>query len=755
MNQSEEEDVALDEGTTLDEIDKDLFKMLGELERNKTKITDNLNVTTINRLEKTGATDDYCRDVDIRLDETQTLPDQFNELMTIMELSKAPGTKLIQNYSWRSWIGWLNEQKEKYSELTSVDPYNPDKHVVGLYLLHMRVIHKYSHSTVVQCFWNQLCSVLKEERGIDIKKDMKDFIHKLFRALVRKYGNSKFKVCPLLNTDLQKWQKILAQKDNREPQIKLRALIMFGRHTGWRGDTLSYMKLKHIHLSVVERGGHRYFVSQNVGFKNKGIGGHELRNTVYGSSDLNQCPIFALLWYLFHIRKVFVAKTLNDIIEHGNFKLKGGAEEEYLFTQSMSDQAMSAKDMSNLMKRSSAEVLKCRYSMRSLRSGHICQALLTCIMRYGIIKDSVRQAVKRHVGWNNDESIDAYERLSIFCSQNVANLQDLQQDSDAQELVRGLWGLNEQETPNMKESTPIRTTMRERRRSPHHPKKPAKSVTKFVSFRRIKKRILELNPKLKEACEEEDKIAAKLKQKSHQTIWTTYHQRYIKKWCENSVECLELLNQNNDYLHGTSDEKSSVLLNIGKRTFLQLAVNDKRDEYIRKVFYEDLVPKEIMDDSERGSVKRRFLPRNAKRKLDFTMEDPAEDDLNQTKRYKQIILPDFIKNSNTQPQTSDSQDGNEKNRLNDAFIDNMTDDEENGETIETDFDDDYNEDESESECTPIEKRICFDENSDQEEQEDNTSTVSTREKSIDNEPEDEANDAYDLNYLLSLDFSTM
>ncbi len=45
--------------------------------------------------------------------------------------------------------------------------------------------------------------------------------------------------------------------------------------------------------------------------------------------------------------------------------------------------------------------------------------------RYGIIKDYIRQTVKRHEGRDSDESIDAYERMSIFCSQNVASLQDL------------------------------------------------------------------------------------------------------------------------------------------------------------------------------------------------------------------------------------------------------------------------------------------------------------------------------------------
>ncbi len=107
---------------------------------------------------------------------------------------------------------------------------------------------------------------------------------------------------------------------------------------------------------------------------------------------------------------------------------------------------MASKDMSNLMKRSSEEELKCRYTMRSL-SGHICQALLTCILRYGIIKDNIRQAIKRHVGWNHDDSIDGYERMSIFCSQNVANLQDLEQSNEAQDVIRSYFHMDNVSSP--------------------------------------------------------------------------------------------------------------------------------------------------------------------------------------------------------------------------------------------------------------------------------------------------------------------
>ncbi len=137
----------------------------------------------------------------------------------------------------------------------------------------------------------------------------------------------------------------------------------------------------------------------------------------------------------------------NVFIQHNRYELVEGAEDKYLFIQSTSEQPMASKDMSNLMKQSSEEELKCRYTMRSLRSGHICQALLTCILRYGIIKDNIRQAIKRHVGWNHEDSIDAYERMSIFCSQNVANLQDQEQSNEAQDVIRSYFHMDNVSSP--------------------------------------------------------------------------------------------------------------------------------------------------------------------------------------------------------------------------------------------------------------------------------------------------------------------
>ncbi len=72
------------------------------------------------------------------------------------------------------------------------------------------------------------------------------------------------------------------------------------------GITLSYMKLK------------------------DGLHRDTLQNTVYGGSDLNECPVYALLWYLFHVRKVFVSGSLQDVIQHNRYELVEGAEDNYL-----------------------------------------------------------------------------------------------------------------------------------------------------------------------------------------------------------------------------------------------------------------------------------------------------------------------------------------------------------------------------------------------------------------------------------------
>ena len=91
----------------------------------------------------------------------------------------------------------------------------------------MRVMYNYSHRTVVNCFWNQLCSLLKDERGVDLKEEMGAFMRKLFRAMIRKYGHTKFKVYPLLNGDLMKWERVLkfeqktTDRKNNNPRHQL------------------------------------------------------------------------------------------------------------------------------------------------------------------------------------------------------------------------------------------------------------------------------------------------------------------------------------------------------------------------------------------------------------------------------------------------------------------------------------------------------------------------------------------------------
>ncbi len=81
---------------------------------------------------------------------------------------------------------WLKDNEEQLPELRKVNPHKPDKYALGLYLFEMRVVYNYSHSAVVNCFWNQLCVLLKEEQNIDLKAEFGDFIKKLFRSLIRK-----------------------------------------------------------------------------------------------------------------------------------------------------------------------------------------------------------------------------------------------------------------------------------------------------------------------------------------------------------------------------------------------------------------------------------------------------------------------------------------------------------------------------------------------------------------------------------------
>lgn len=628
------------DGDVIEEVDKELGIYFGKerasiLKNNK--ITDITDIQPIMRMEKEVVSENLCRENEIVVNDSDPLSNQIIQLMQLMELSQAPGTKRVQNYSWRSWVGWLEDKKSKHPELETVDRFHPGKYVLGLYLLQMRVVYGYSHSTVVNCFWNQLCVLLKDERNIDLKMEMGEFMRKLFRSLIRKYGKSKFKVCPLLNKDLQRWQKKLVKYDNREPQIKLRALIMYGRYLGWRGDTISYMRLRNLVFStIVLDDGSKLLAVKSTGYKDKGIGREELQNTIYGGSDWNDCPVFALLWYLFHIRKVFSEQSLQELIDNKKYEYKDDCQDEYLFTQSTSEQPMSSKDMSNLMKASSHSELNCRYTMRSLRSGNICQALMTSILRYGIIKDHIRQAVKRHVGWNNDESIDAYERMSIFCSQNIASLQDLQQNTEAQNVVRSYLNQHVVMSSTSSNQCPVRMVMREVRRSSKRPKKSPASVVKHVSFRKVKDRILELRPKLKIACDEEDKRAKIHGEKQHQAVWMAYHQPFIKKWAEKSKKCRVELDNDPIFVHGSKIKKNSILLNVGKRMFLKLATGDKLDYYINKIFTDDYQPK---SDTASTTIQKLSIARGVKRRLNFS--DESDEDTLENPILDPFLLPEL------------------------------------------------------------------------------------------------------------------
>ncbi len=366
---------------------------------------------------------------------------------------------------------------------------------------------------------------------------------------------------------------------------------------------------------------------------------------------------------------------------------------------------MTAKDMSNLMKNSSDVELRSRYTMRSLRSGNICQALMSSILRYGIIKDHIRQAIKRHVGWNNDESIDAYERMSIFCSQNIASIQDLQQNTEAQNVVRCY--LNQQQEPTTT-TTPVRTTMRKQRRSSLRKKISPASVVKCVSFKALKAKILERRPLLDKACKQEAAQAKLENKKQSQSIWMTYHHHYIKKWAENSKKCRVQLQQNTDYTQGDRSKRQSVLLNVGKRVFSKLCVDDKVDYYINKVFYDDYNSKkkegnplgelntqsdQMTIDDFRQSPKARFVSprRGVKRRLTYD-EDEDDDDHEAMKNKANYVLDipamdgivctqqeathsqeeendDLMENdSSTEQSCDDCSDHDETDELNTAFF---------------------------------------------------------------------------------------
>ncbi len=122
-----------------------------------------LDIEPIERMEEATQLPDRCRETEVTVTDNEPLSEQIAQLINLMQLCKAPGARKVQNYSWRSWVGWLDE-RQKHHELKNVDPYHPGKYAMGLYLLQMRVLYQYSHSTVVNCFWNQLCCTKGRKR---------------------------------------------------------------------------------------------------------------------------------------------------------------------------------------------------------------------------------------------------------------------------------------------------------------------------------------------------------------------------------------------------------------------------------------------------------------------------------------------------------------------------------------------------------------------------------------------------------------
>ncbi len=84
------------------------------------------------------------------------------------------------------------------------------------------------------------------------------------------------------------------------------------------------------------------------------------------------------------------------------------------------DQGATSKDISNTIKKHLGK----RYSFRSLRSGCVCQVFINSILRCGHVTHETRQAVKLHVGWLQDSSMDYYIRVAAYKYQNVLALQE-------------------------------------------------------------------------------------------------------------------------------------------------------------------------------------------------------------------------------------------------------------------------------------------------------------------------------------------
>jgi len=378
-----------------------------------------------------------------QLDFSKDLDELQVGLREHFELIFSKGTELNQIYALRVYMHFYRTvvHGKKLWMKIQADPF-PIKGTTFLLFLIWARQNRYAYSTVKNCFCNALCRVieLNGSLGKSPRTDT-ELVGGILRALRRKYGNQTFKSNALLNPHMFAWIKKLNMGLFRD--IMLKALILFGRYTALRGDSIKVMNLFDIEFQVQTNGDEEWYVNAMVTIrKEKYLGTGEIRNFyLHGKKNHEFCPVMSLIFYLFH-RGVFAeqkkGQSWTDFRKGMNFAINPQRERNPLFTHTTMKSRCTSKAMSNYLKNSSRKLLDITYSMRSLRSG----AIISLYTTYVIMTDNPSMQVaaslpiKMMVGHLKTKSQEYYLRqaVTLVFDYTAAQDGDTIQTKDRQEI---------------------------------------------------------------------------------------------------------------------------------------------------------------------------------------------------------------------------------------------------------------------------------------------------------------------------------
>ncbi|KAF0977993.1 hypothetical protein FDP41_007555 [Naegleria fowleri] len=244
---------------------------------------------------------DLCPSVP-ELEFSKDLDELFVGLKDTLSLSFAKGTEEYQLYALRTYMFFYKKivvGKPLFSKYQP-QPF-PMKKVTFLMFLIWARQSGYAYKTVKDCFCNALCRLfeLNAILGASPRAAHSELVSGVLRALVRKYGKQTFKVNALLNGHMFAW--IDALDMNKFSDIMLKTIILIGRYSGLRGDSLVHMNLGDVNFNVKNYDKKEFSVNLKMTVtKEKDLRGNETRELcIYGKKNQKYCPVIGLLHYLF------------------------------------------------------------------------------------------------------------------------------------------------------------------------------------------------------------------------------------------------------------------------------------------------------------------------------------------------------------------------------------------------------------------------------------------------------------------------